>query len=175
MQQDNIWEMALNYMLFAAISVGGLGSVIPEIQRYVVEQNGWFTARQFGEIFALSQVIPGPNVLIVTMLGWLVSSWQGAIVVTIALFTPGAVISAMFIRAGANNPDSRGAQSVRKGLAPVVIGLSMSTAWIMFTTISEDWRGVVLMLLTVVLVLRTKLNPLWMIGAGAVLGMLGVV
>ncbi|MSQ51650.1 MAG: chromate transporter [Betaproteobacteria bacterium] len=175
MQQDNIWEMALNYMLLAAISVGGLGSVIPEIQRYVVEQNGWFTARQFGEIFALSQVIPGPNVLIVTMLGWLVSSWQGAIVVTIALFTPGSIISALFIRAGANNPDSRGAQSVRKGLAPVVIGLSMSTAWIMFTTISEDWRGVVLMLLTVVLVLRTKINPLWLIGAGAGLGMLGVV
>lgn len=175
MQQDNLWEMAFHYMLLAAIAVGGLGSVIPEIQRYVVEQNGWFTARQFGEIYALSQVIPGPNVMIVTMMGWLVSSWQGAIVVTIALFTPGSIIASLVIRAGANDPDARGAQSVRKGLSPVVIGLSMSTAWIMFSTITDDWHGMALTLVTVVCVLRTKLNPLWLIGAGAALGMLGVV
>ena len=167
--------MAFHFLLLAAVAVGGLGSLIPEMQRYVVEQNGWFTARQFGEIYALSQVIPGPNVMIITMLGWLVSSWQGAILVTIAIFTPGMVICAMVIRAGANDPDSRGAQSVKKGLAPVVIGLSLSTSWIMLTTVSDDWRGAVLALLTVVLVLRTKLNPLWWIGAGAVLGMVGVV
>ncbi len=175
MHKDNVWEMAFHFLLLAAVAVGGLGSLIPEMQRYVVEQNGWFTARQFGEIYALSQVIPGPNVMIITMLGWLVSSWQGAILVTIAIFTPGMVICAMVIRAGANDPDSRGAQSVKKGLAPVVIGLSLSTSWIMLTTVSDDWRGAVLALLTVVLVLRTKLNPLWWIGAGAVLGMVGVV
>ncbi len=175
MHKDNVWEMAFHFLLLAAVAVGGLGSLIPEMQRYVVEQNGWFTARQFGEIYALSQVIPGPNVMIITMMGWLVSSWQGAILVTIAIFTPGMVICAMVIRAGANDPDSRGAQSVKKGLAPVVIGLSLSTSWIMLTTVSDDWRGAVLALLTVVLVLRTKLNPLWWIGAGAVLGMVGVV
>ena len=175
MHKDNVWEMAFHFLLLAAVAVGGLGSLIPEMQRYVVEQNGWCTARQFGEIYALSQVIPGPNVMIITMMGWLVSSWQGAILVTIAIFTPGMVICAMVIRAGANDPDSRGAQSVKKGLAPVVIGLSLSTSWIMLTTVSDDWRGAVLALLTVVLVLRTKLNPLWWIGAGAVLGMVGVV
>lgn len=175
MQQDNLWEMALHYMLLAAIAVGGLGSVIPEIQRYVVEQNGWFTARQFGEIYALSQVIPGPNVMIVTMMGWLVSSWQGAIVVTIALFTPGSIIASLVIRAGASDPDSRGAQSVRKGLAPMVIGLSLSTAWIMFSTIAMDWHAVAVTAATVLCVLRSKLNPLWLIGAGAALGMMGVV
>lgn len=175
MQQDNLWEMALHYMLLAAIAVGGLGSVIPEIQRYVVEQNGWFTARQFGEIYALSQVIPGPNVMIVTMMGWLVSSWQGAIVFTIALFTPGSIIASLVIRAGASDPDSRGAQSVRKGLAPMVIGLSLSTAWIMFSTIAMDWHAVAVTAATVLCVLRSKLNPLWLIGAGAALGMMGVV
>jgi chromate transporter len=175
MQQDNVWEMALHFMLLAAIAVGGLGSVIPEIQRYVVEQNGWFTARQFGEIYALSQVIPGPNVMIITMMGWLVSSWQGAILVTIALFTPGSIIATLVIRAGATDPDSRGAQSVRKGLAPMVIGLSMATAWVMFSTVIDDWHAVVVTLVTVALVLRTGLNPLWLIVAGAALGMLGLV
>ena len=175
MQQDNLWEMALHYLLLSALAVGGLGSVIPDIQRYVVEQNGWFTARQFGEIYALAQVIPGPNVLIVTMLGWLVSGWQGALAVTVALFIPGSIISSMVIRAGAHNPEARVAVTVRRGLAPVVIGLSMSTAWIMFSTISGDWRAVIVTLLSVILVLRTPLSPLWLIGAGAALGMLGVV
>jgi chromate transporter len=175
MQQDNLWEMALHYLLLSALAVGGLGSVIPDIQRYVVEQNGWFTARQFGEIYALAQVIPGPNVLIVTMLGWLVSGWQGAAAVTVALFIPGSIISSLVIRAGAHNPEARVAVTVRRGLAPMVIGLSMSTAWIMFSTISGDWRAVIVTLLTVVLVLRTPLSPLWLIGIGASLGMLGVV
>lgn len=175
MQQDDIWDMAWHYLLLAAVAVGGLGSVIPDIQRYVVEQNGWFTARQFGEIYALSQVIPGPNVMIVTMLGWLVSSWKGALAVTIALFIPGSILSAIAIRAGFHNPEAPLALAVRRGLAPMVIGLSMSTAWIMFSTISDEWHGVVVTLATVALVLRTKLNPLWLIGAGAALGMLGVV
>ena len=79
------------------------------------------------------------------------------------------------IRAGANDPDSRGAQSVRKGLAPMVIGLSLSTAWIMFSTIAMDWHAVAVTAATVLCVLRSKLNPLWLIGAGAALGMMGVV
>ena len=175
MQQDNMWEMALHFLLLAALAIGGLGSVIPDIQRYVVEQNGWFSARQFGEIYALSQVIPGPNVMIVTMMGWLVSSWQGALLVTVALFTPGSILATLVIRAGASDPQARGAMSVRRGLAPMVIGLSMSTALIMFSTIIGEWHGMLLTLATVVLVLRTKFNPLWLIGAGAALGMLGVV
>ena len=132
---DTVSGLFWHFLLVSLLAVGGLNSVIPDIQRYVVEQ-GWLTARQFGEIYALSQVIPGPNVMIVTMMGWLVSSWQGAIVVTIALFTPGSIIASLVIRAGASDPDSRGAQSVRKGLAPMVIGLSLSTAWIMFSTIA---------------------------------------
>ena len=175
MQQDDLSGMFWHYLLLSALAVGGLGSVIPDIQRYVVEQNGWFTARQFGEIYAISQVIPGPDVLIVTLLGWLVSGWQGALVVTIALFIPGSIISSLVIRAGAHNPEARVAVTVRRGLAPMVIGLSMSTAWIMFSTITGDCRAVVITLLTVALVLRTPLNPLWLIGMGAVAGMLGVV
>ena len=57
----------------------------------------------------------------------------------------------------------------------MVIGLSMSTAWIMLSTIIGEWQGVVLTLATVICVLRTRLNPLWLIGAGAVMGVLGVV
>ena len=174
MQQDDLAGMFWHYMLLAAVAVGGLGSVIPDIQRYVVEQNGWFTARQFGEIYALSQVIPGPNVMIVTMLGWLVSSWQGALVVTVALFIPGSTIATAVIYAGIHDPEAPMAVAVRKGLAPIVIGLSLSTAWIMFGTVAEEWRGVVVTLLTVVLVLRTNINPLWLMGAGALLGVMGL-
>ena len=175
MQQDDLSGMFWHYLLLAALAVGGLGSVIPDIQRYVVEENGWFTARQFGEIYALAQVIPGPNMLIVTLLSWLASGWQGALVVTIAVFIPGSIISSMVIRAGAHNPEARVAVTVRRGLAPVVIGLSISTAWVMFSTLTDDWHAVAVSLLSVVLVLRTRLNPLWLIGMGAVMGMSGVV
>ena len=61
------------FTLLSLLAVGGLQSVIPDMQRYMVEQTGWLTARQFGEVYALSQATPGPNVMVVTMLGAVVA------------------------------------------------------------------------------------------------------
>jgi len=175
MEQDDLGGMFLHFALLALVAVGGLNSVIPDIQRYVVEQNTWLSARQFGEVFALSQVVPGPNVMIVTMLGAVVSGWLGAAVVTVALFLPGVVLTSVLIRMNTHNTDSDFALAVRRGLTPVVIGLTMSTAWVMLSTLTQDWRGLAFTLATALLVLRTRLNPLWLLGLGAGLGMLDLV
>ena len=175
MKTEDLFGLFWHFLLLSAIGVGGMHSVIPDIQRYVVEQNGWFTPRQFGEIYALAQVIPGPNVMLNTMIGWLVAGWQGAAVITIALFIPGSIMAAVLIRMGVNNPNSRGAHSLRRGLAPLIIGLSASTAWIMFSTLSVHWHWMAGALLTAFLVTRTRLNPLWLIGLGALAGMTGLV
>ena len=57
-----------HYLLLSTFAVGGVPTIIPDMQRYMVEQTGWLTARQFGEVYALSQATPGPNVMVVTML-----------------------------------------------------------------------------------------------------------
>ena len=174
-QQDDMLTMFWQFTLILLLAVGGLTSAIPDIQRHVVEQNGWLTARQFGEVYALSQATPGPNVMAMTMLGAVLNGWTGAIVLTIAMFLPGTILTSLMIHMNARNPDAMLALAVRRGLAPVVIGLMISTAWVMLSTLSNDWRGVTMSFATAALVLRTRLNPLWLVALGAVAGMLEVI
>jgi chromate transporter len=172
-RQDDLLALFWQFTLLSLLAVGGLNSVIPDMQRYVVEQ-GWLSARQFGEVYALSQATPGPNVMVVTMLGAIVAGWSGAVVVTIALFLPGAILTSVMIHFNTRNPDTIFALAVRRGLAPVTIGLTLSTAWVMLSTVSSEWSSVVMAFVTALVLLRTRLNPLWLIGAGALVGMLDI-
>ena len=174
-QQDDLLGLCWQFTLILFMAVGGLTSAIPDIQRFVVEQNAWLTARQFGEVYALSQATPGPNVMVMTMLGTVLGGWGGALALTVAMFLPGTILTSIIIHLNARNPDATLALAVRRGLAPVVIGLTISTAWVMLSTLSSDWRSVVMSFATAVLVLRTRLNPLWLIGAGALAGMLDII
>ena len=173
--QDNLLEMFWHFTLLSLVAVGGLNSVIPDIQRYVVEENAWLTAAQFGEVYALSQATPGPNVMVITMLGAIIAGWTGALALTIALFLPGTIMTSIMIHLNTRNPDTIFALAVRRGLAPVVIGLMLSTCWVMLNSLSGDWRIVVMTGVTSLVVLRSRLNPLWLLGAGAAAGMLDMV
>ena len=173
-QPDDILAMFWQFTLLSLLAVGGLNSVIPDMQRYVVEQ-GWFTARQFGEVYALSQATPGPNVMVVTMIGAIVAGWTGAVAVTIALFLPGTIMTSAMIHLNTRNPDTILALAIRRGLSPVTIGLTMSTAWVMLHALSNEWTGVAMAFITALLVSRTRMNPLWLIGAGAIIGMLDII
>jgi chromate transporter len=64
---------------------------------------------------------------------------------------------------------------IRRGLTPITIGLIFASGWILMTAVAEDWRGYAVTAATVLLVLRTSFNPLWLLGAGAALGIWGVV
>ena len=164
-----------HYLLLSTFAVGGVPTVIPDMQRYVVEVHPWMSAQQFGEVFALVQVAPGPGVMFVTVIGWLLAGWSGALLLTIAIFLPGIVMTSMMIKFGTLDPRSRFGRAMRRGLAPVTIGLVLASCWVLTTTVNHDARGYVLTALTIALVLKSKLNPLWMIGAGAIVGVVGLV
>jgi chromate transporter len=179
---DGVVGMFWHFLLVSLLAVGGLNTVIPDIQRYVVEQ-GWLTARQFGEVYALSQATPGPNVMVLTMIGTVVGGWTGALAATAALFLPGFIVSFLIIHLQSRNPDMPALLAIRRGMAPVAIGLTISTAWVMFSAIfttwdlaavAEHWPGAVIALVVAVIVSRSRLNPLWLLGGGAVAGMAGM-
>lgn len=50
-------------LAFAQVSVSGFGGALPWARRMIVEQRGWMTTEEFNEAFALSQFLPGPNVV----------------------------------------------------------------------------------------------------------------
>ncbi len=179
---DGVGGMFWYFLLVSFLAVGGLNTVIPDIQRYVLEQ-GWLTARQFGEVYALSQATPGPNVMVLTMIGAVVGGWAGAVAATVALFLPGLVVTFAMIHLQSRNPDMLLLLAIRRGMAPVAIGLTISTAWVMFSALftrwdlaalAAQWPGAVIALVTAVICSATRWNPLWLMAGGAVAGMAGV-
>ena len=69
----------------------------------------------------------------------------------------------------------RSIRGMRRGLMPITLGLMLASGWILMGSVNRDWRGYLLTLLTVGLVIRTRWNPLWLIAAGALAGMAGLV
>lgn len=171
----DLLELFWHYLLLCSIAFGGVPTVIPDMQRYVVEVHPWMTAQEFGELFALVQVAPGPGVMFVTALGWVIAGWPGAVLLTIAMFLPGILMTSLMIRFNTLDAKARFGRALRRGLAPVTIGLALAGSWVLANTVNHDWRGFALTALTIAMVLKTKLNPLWLIGIGAVIGMSGLV
>ncbi|MGP1679966.1 MAG: chromate transporter [Burkholderiales bacterium] len=166
--------LCLHFALLSLMAIGGVSSILPDMQRYVVEANHWLSGTQFADAYALGQAAPGPNMMFVTLLGWQLAGWVGAIAVTSAIIFPPILLTLAVTRLNANKPDAPLGRAVRIGLSPIAIGLTLASGWILAHSADRDWRAALLTLATVALMLRTKLNPVWLILAGALAGMSGM-
>ena len=163
---------------FAVLSLAAIGGGVimlaPDMHRYVVEVNHWITAEQFAAAYAIAQAAPGPNMLFVTLVGWQVAGWVGALGATVAIIVPPALLTFVVMGASTGRRVGRLGRAVRTGLAPLSIGLLFAGGWVLLDASEAGWRAMSLVILTIVAVLRTKWNPLWLIMAGAVVGVAGL-
>lgn len=157
------------------VAVGGPSTILPGIHRYVVEVHRLVTNTEFAEIYTLAQVAPGPNVMYVTLLGWHLAGWAGVAATTIPLLIPATTLTLFVSHLNERYPDAPIGRAIRRGLSPITIGLMFGGATILLRAVNQDWRGYVISLLTAAVVLRKPLNPLWLLGAGALAGMAGLV
>ena len=170
-----IAQVALQFLLLSVLAIGGVNAVTPEIQRQVVDLRHWMTAREFSEMFAVAQATPGPNLLIATLVGWKVAGIPGAVIATVCMCGPSSVIVYTVTRAWDRFKGQPWRQIIQAGMAPVVVGLIGTSGYILAKGADADWRAVVLTIGGALLVWRTRLNPLWALGAAAGLALLGVV
>jgi len=176
-----VWSIvAPMFVHFAVLSLmaigGGVVMVAPEMQRYVVDSHHWITAEQFSAAFALAQAAPGPNFLYITLVGWEVAGWAGAAAATVAILGPPTVLTIAMVHASTNRAPGPLARAIGKGLVPISVGLVFATGWILLRgSGSWDWRGVTLALVAAAVLLRTRINPVWVIAAGAAVGVGGFV
>ena len=86
-------QIAFYFALLSLVSVGGIPSVMPEMQRLVVDVQGWMSAAEYTQIFAIAQAAPGPNVLVTALIGWKVYGIVGGLVALGAFCGPAAVLA----------------------------------------------------------------------------------
>ena len=166
----NLFELALYFGLLSLLSVGGLPSVMPEMQRYVVELKGWLTPGDFMQAFAVGQAAPGPNVLITSLIGWKVAGLPGAFVALGAMCFPAAVLAWWVADLWDRFKDTRWRRAVQRAIAPVVIGMILSGGAVLATPGRPDWRLWLIAGAAAAGMLASKLNPLWLLAGGGILG-----
>ena len=164
-------DLALYFGLLSLISVGGMPSVIPEMHRYVVDVKHWITAADFIQMFAVGQAAPGPNVLISGLIGWKVGGLAGACVALAAMCLPAGVVAYWVAGVWERMKDSPWRKVAQRAMAPMVVGLVLSGGFVLATpNATPDWRLWLIAVASTAAMLTTKLNPLWLLAGGGVLG-----
>jgi chromate transporter len=161
--------------LVSSISFGGFPTVLPEIRNFVVGTHRWMTDREFADLFAIAQSIPGPNmILMMSLVGWKVWGVPGAAASAIATFGPPCAIYFTAYRVWDRYRDARWQRIVRLGLVPVVMGLVIAGGTVMAGAADSNWRAAVVTIAAAAILLATRINPLWTLLAGGALGGLGL-
>ncbi len=163
-----------HFLLLSMLAIGGAITTAPDMQRFVVGQQGWITDAQFTASVALAQSAPGPNLLFVAVVGWNVAGLAGVLATMTGILLPSTTLALAATRWGAARRESRGVRAFTGGLAPMTLGLLLATGWVLTEPARHQPGSVALVLLTVVAMLRTRLSPMWLIGVGAVVGAFGL-
>lgn len=168
-------DLFVSFFFVAFVSFGGATAVIPELYRIAVTEHGWMDAQTFTDLFAIAQAAPGPNVLIVTLIGQHVDGWPGALVATLGMCLPMSLIVGLLFKHWDRLQHWRGREAIQLGVAPLAVGLVLASGVLIARSTAPGWVGLALVGFTVWLSLRTKLHPLWLILLGAILGVTGIV
>ena len=166
-------HLLTHFMMLSLLAVGGAITTAPDMQRFVVREQGWLSDAQFTASVALAQAAPGPNVLFVAVIGFNVAGLAGVLATLVGTLVPSTTLALTASRWGDRNRSSRVLQAFTVGLAPVTIGLLLSTTWILLEPTRTQWTAAALVAATLMLMLRTRISPLWLIAGGAAAGMAG--
>jgi chromate transporter len=145
------------------------------MHRVAVDVQHWMSDKQFADVFAISQLSPGPNVLIVTLIGYSVAGVAGAVVATLAMCGPTAVLAYYVSRLLTRSSHSRWPAIIQAALVPLSIGLMGASGLILARTADRSWVGALITAIAALLAFATRLNPLWLLLAGGCLGFAGVI
>lgn len=181
-----------HFASLSLLAVGGAITVAPEMHRYLVDESQWLSEAQFTSSIALAQAAPGPNILFVALMGFHVGmnasaglggGWHavalaslGVLVSMLGIMLPSSVLCFATTRWAHQHRDKLAIRAFKSGMAPIVMALLLSTGWLLSASHdqpAQDWPLWLLTGVAMLVVWRTRIHLLWLIGAGAVLGALG--
>ncbi|KAF3996093.1 chromate transporter [Glaciimonas immobilis] len=167
-------SLAAIFSQLSLLAFGGGNTILPEMQRQVVDLHHWMTAREFSAMFALAQAAPGPNMMVVTLVGWHVAGWQGVLVTSIAKFGPSSILTGIALHYWTRFKDARWRSVVQAGLVPVTVGLVAASAALITQASVHTWILGAITFLCALGTMRSRVHPLWFLAAGALIGLSGV-
>ena len=178
-----------HFLSLSLLSIGGAITPAPDMHRFLVEQHHWLTDAQFNASIAIAQAAPGPNVLFIALLGWnvglnaggMTSGALGIAAAMTGIMIPSSTLTYVAAQWSHKNRELPAVRAFKQGMAPLVVALLIATSWILATansqgsTALQNWPAWLLTATAAVIVWRTRIHLLWLLGAGALLGSLSFI
>jgi chromate transporter len=121
----------LQCCVLSLLTIGGYATVLPDLQRQLVVERGWLSDAAFAQGVALGQVVPGPNILVVGVLGYLAAGPMGLAACLLGILGPSTLLiwrAGRWVRRHREHPMLRAFQT---GSAPLVLGLTLASGWLL--------------------------------------------
>jgi chromate transporter len=173
MNSNPLLTLAGYFALLSLFAVGGANAAIPEMHRIAVDVMHWMNNRQFADMFAIAQISPGPNIIIVTLIGYHVAGFAGAAVATAAMCGPTCLVAFAVSRTWDRFKDAPWRIAIQSGLVPVSLGLIAASAFVLARAADANIYAAAVTAATAMVAFATRINPLWVFLAGGILGLSG--
>ncbi len=160
------------FALLSLLAVGGGLSVLPEMKQLTVQQAHWLTGDQFVDFYSLGQMAPGPNMNMVLLIGLQTAGLAGAVVAWLAFFIPSSVLALVAGRGWQHLSGWPWRESIRRGLAPITIGLMTAGVISLSREALADDRAIGLAIAAAAVLLARNVNPVFVIAACGAAGAL---
>jgi chromate transporter len=166
---------SLGTLFFTFLKIGatlyGSGYVLLAFLREdFVQRLGWLTDQQIVDAVAVGQFTPGPVFTTATFIGYLVGGLPGAIVATVAVFLPSFVFVAVVYPFVPRLRKSPWTSAFLDGANAAAVGLMIAVTWQLGVTSIVDALTALLALTAAVLLIRFKVNSVWLVLSGAAIG-----
>jgi len=161
-------DLARTFAALSLVSIGGINVLLPDIRYQVVEVHGWMTDAAFAHAFAVASAAPGPNVIVVSLIGWQVAGWLGLLVATLAIMAPSCALAFVAGRLLARWSHSPAIAVLKDALVPLGLGLMLASGLSLMRAVDRDMVTVAISLATAAFVVFTRRNPLWALAGGTV-------
>jgi len=161
--------------VFASLSLltlGGGMAAFPELKHQTVDVHRWLTPSQLDYLFSVGQMAPGPNMMMIASIGEWVAGLPGAIAVVIAFLAPTSALVFIVGRLWIRLAKWRWMTAIQRGLRPVAIGLLLAGCVTFGQGAVTDWITAFVAMVAFVIVLRSRINPAFVVMAGAIVGVL---
>ena len=155
------------FVPLSLVTVGGGQAIVADIQRQVVDVHHWMSASDFVTDFAISRMAPGPGSLLATLIGWQVAGFWGAVVATIGIFGPPAILIYGVARLWSRYKGARWQLALEGGLRPVAAGMILAACYVLLQSLEGGWLALVIAFVATGALLITRINPLVLLACGA--------
>ena len=164
-------QIARVFSVLSLVSIGGANAVLPEIRRQVVDVHGWMGDGAFASVFAISHAAPGPNIIMVSLIGWRLAGLAGLAVATLAIMLPSCSLAFVTARLIGRWSGRWGVELLKRALVPVALGLMLASGVAMMRTADNGMLTVAISVATAGFVVGSARNPLWALTGATVVNL----